>query len=59
MNKKITENMFLYEDSHDMLKTLNDRIIHKTLEQRVEESGIPLKSNEEYDFGDAVWEEYW
>ena len=59
MKKNIAEDMLLHEDSHDGVKTHSDRISHKTLEQRVKESGIPLRSNEEYDFGEAVGLEYW
>lgn len=38
---------------------LRKNITHKTLEQRVEETGIPLIPNDEYDFGDPVGGEYW
>lgn len=38
---------------------LRKSFVHKTLEQRVSESGLPLASNEEYDFGDPVGGEYW
>ena len=38
---------------------LRKSVTHKTLEQRVAETGIPLIPNDEYDFGDPVGGEYW
>lgn len=38
---------------------LRKSITHKTLEQRVVETGIPLIPNDEYDFGNPVEGEYW
>ena len=65
LNKAIME--ALHMKTNDILDVtiennaivMRKSFVHKTLEQRVKESGIPLVSNQEYDFGEPLGGEYW
>jgi len=39
--------------------TLYKRLKHKTLEERIAESGMPFVASEEFDWGEPVGGEYW
>lgn len=65
LNKAIMEALNMKTNDYLDVSIENDAIIlrkhftHKTLEQRVEESGMPLVSYGEYDFGEPRGREVW
>ena len=43
----------------DGIITLSKPYRHKTLEERIKESGVPLKLSSEMDFGEPIGREIW